>query len=423
MGTRIGAIFCLLFVLCAGAGARDAPHGPAGPRIDANLRVYDFTRAYRGAPADQRAFDAGVALGAHSGALMGWSLGAVFYATHPLGSGDANPALVDATLAGYSPIAVLGQAFLQYRVRHLLVRAGDQLIRTPWINPGDSRLVPAAYRALVAVSQPLAGLCIEALWLTAFKSRTSNAFTPTDLYNASGTLNVGGAGGLADRTERGATAFGVVYRDALNRAKAWAYAFTDLADLVILQERHDFGRHDWHPFVGGQWIRETADGARYLGAVNATAYGAMLGVARRGIEFSVRYNDIPAHPGAFAGGGVVSPYTSGYGTDPLYTTTMSQSLVDQQAPGHAVALRLQGLFRRRSVRLGMGYARYGGAPAGLAPASGSSAVDFDVAYYFRGPLRGLSMRDRVAMIDSVSATDRFIYNRFMFQYRIGTKAL
>ena len=255
--------------------------------------------------------------------------------------------------------------------------------------------------------------------MTAYKSRTSDAFTHTDLYNATGTLNTGGTGGLYGRTEPGAAALGVVYRNVQNGVQAWIYDFADLADLLFLQGRHDFWRRGLHPFVGAQWVRQTGSGAHYLGAVAATAYGVLFGIARRAFAFSIRYNDIPSHPGAYGNGGIVSPYTSGYATDPLYTTTMSQSLVGNEAPGHAFAIRFRGFFRHHTMRVAMGYARYYSALNHLSIVPHSSAVDFDATYFFGGPLAGLSLRDRVAIIRSPVVSDHLVYNRLMLQYRFG----
>ncbi|MHB1566972.1 MAG: OprD family outer membrane porin [Acidiferrobacter sp.] len=388
-----------------------------GMTINGDLRAYDFARLYSGAPASQHAFSLGGAINVLSGSVDGFAAGATFYAAHSLGLNNNNRTLVDGTLAGYGAIDTFGQAFLQYRRHRLLVRAGDQLINTPWINPSDSRLVPATYQGLFASVQPLAGLTISALRITRYKSRTADGFSDTDLYNSTSTVNIGGTGGLAGRTEPGAAAIGAGYHIAGLTAAAWGYQFFDLAKMADAQGRYLFGgAYGFRPLIGAQYVRETGSGAQYLGPVNATVYGAIVGLQHGRDELTAGYNDLPAHTGAFGNGDVVSPYTTGYATDPLYTTSMIQGMVDRKTSGHAVKIAATAFFLHHRLRVIASFANYFNTVYAGYSAPRTDETDLDVTYFLHGPLKGLSIRDRIGVANHIPVVQHFIYNRLMMEY-------
>ncbi len=409
-------------LLLASAAAVSAQAGQGffdGMKINGDIRAYDFTRHYSGPVAGQSAFSLGGGLNVLSGAVDGFSAGASFYTAHSLGLNHSNPALVDGTLAGYDGINTFGQAFLQYQNRRVLVRAGDQLLSTPWINASDSRLIPATYQGLFAAIKPVTGLTISALRLTRFKSRTSDNFSRTDLYNSTGTFNIGGTPtpGMAGRTEPGAAALGLAYHTGGLKVAGWGYEFYDLAKMADAQGAYTFpSRGALRPFVGAQLVRETGSGAQYLGPVNATVYGAVVGVKHRSDELSLGYNDLPAHPGAFGNGDVVSPYTTGYATDPLYTTSMIQGMVDRKTSGHAVKLAATGFFLQHQLRVIASYADYFNTLTPSYSSATTSEVDLDLTYFLKGALKGLSVRDRVGIARNIPVVNRFVYNRLMVEY-------
>lgn len=406
-------------LLLASAAAVSAQAGQGflgGMKINGDIRAYDFTRHYSGPVAGQSAFSLGGGLNVLSGSVDGFSAGASFYAAHSLGLNNSNPALVDETLAGSDAIDTFGQAFLQYQNRRVLVRAGDQLLSTPWLNASDSRMVPATYQGVFAAIKPVTGLTISALRITRFKGRTANHFSQTDLYNAN---NIGGSPNsrMTGVTDPGAAALGVGYHTGGLKVAGWGYEFYDLAKLADAQGAYTFsGNRTLKPFVGAQLMRETGSGAQYLGPVNATVYGAVVGVKHRGDELSLGYNDLPAHPGAFGNGDVVSPYTTGYATDPLYTTSMIQGMVDRQTSGHALKVSATTFFMHHQLRFIASYAEYYNTVTPSYSSARTNEADFDLTYFLKGPLKGLSVRDRVGIAHNIPHVDRFVYNRLMLEY-------
>lgn len=406
--------------LASGIGpARAADTGFLGStRVTGALRAYDFTRLFSGTPPDKRAFSVGGSINLRSGTVHHVSADATFYTAHSLGLNPTDRTYVDATLAGYGAIDAFGQAYLQYRHHGVLLRAGDQLIKTRWINPGDSRIVPETYQGLLAPFQPLPGLIVSVLRITRCKSRTSDGFSSTDLYNATANHNIGNIGGLPGRTEPGAAALGTRCEEAGAKVTTWGYEFYDLAKIGWAQGSYTFGAHgEVHPLISAQPVRETGAGASYLGTVNANVYGAVIGVRRRRGFLTVGYNALPARSGAFGNGDLVSPYTSGYATDPLYTTSIIQSLVDNRTSGHAWKITAIAFLLHHRLRAILSYARYISTRTALLAASHTSETNVDLTYFLTGALKGLASRDRLAIAENMPVLHQFIYNRIMPQYR------
>ncbi|MHB1512203.1 MAG: OprD family outer membrane porin [Acidiferrobacter sp.] len=407
-----------LVLACAGVGHAYAGKGFfGGMKVNGDIRAYDFTRHYSGPVAGQQAFSLGGALNVLSGSVGGFGVGLTFYTAHSLGLNNSNPALVDGTLAGFDGIDTLGQAFVQYANRKVLVRAGDQSITSPWVNPSDSRMIPATYQGLLAAVKPIKGLTISAMRITRFKSRTSNHFSQTDLYNSTGTFNVGGTGGLTGKTEPGLAAVGASYHAAGLKTGVWGYQFYGLAKMAYAEGSYTLpGAGSVRPFVGAQVLRETGSGQQYLGPVDATVYGAMAGLKYAGSQLSVGYDDLPAHPGAFGNGDVVSPYTTGYATDPLYTTSMIQGMVDRKTTGHAVKIAATTFLLQHKLRVIASFADYFNTVYSGYSSARTNEADLDLTYFLGGPLKGLSVRDRVGVAHNLPVVHRFVYNRIMVEY-------
>lgn len=115
--------------------------------INGDIRTYYFTRDYSNPSMNnQSAFSLGGKLNLLTEPFLnGFRVGGTLYLAQPLGLNSKTYSRVDNTLPG-SPITTLGQAYAQYQNTYALGRLGDQLIITPWVNPADSRMIPATYQ-------------------------------------------------------------------------------------------------------------------------------------------------------------------------------------------------------------------------------------------------------------------------------------
>jgi hypothetical protein len=392
--------------------------------VDGNIRVYDFFRNYSNsfAPPNQRAFSAGGMLDFLTAPLLGGLRGgATYYLANSLGLNSKDPHKVDNTLPGFN-VNVLGQAFLEYQTQEILVRGGDQLIKTPWLNDSDSRMIPATYQALYGQITPYKDLNFIAMRVTRFKSRTSNGFSQTNLYD---TENTGGQGfpAIDKVTADGVFAVGANYNAHGWQPDLWYYQFYDFAKLFYGDVIYtlDTGT-PIKPLLGLQAARETTDGSNYLqrvpkigGSANSDLWGAIGGFNIYNGRITVGYDDIPARQGAFNSGDLVSPYTAGYATDPLYTTSMIGGLVEKAA-GQAVKVTGSYGFFKNSLKLAASYAEYKTKPSAIFKSTNTKETDFDATYNFGGHLKGLSVRNRIGVEYGIPTLGRFVYERVMLQY-------
>jgi hypothetical protein len=392
--------------------------------VDGKVRLYNFERIFdKPYHHSQKSFSLGGSLNFLTDPfLTGFRLGATYYTAQPFGFNDSNPAYQDATLPG-TVVNALGQAFVQYQNTFLNVKVGDQLVITPWVGPSDTRMVPATYQGVLGTVTPITGLDITAFRLNKFKSRTSSKFNKTNLYNS---INSGGTSipGLGNEQDDGSLALGGQYKST-NKAlmiQGWGYKFYDFAKMLYGELTYMVNPTGYFvPLMGIQYVRTAPDGTNILnqlhqGNVDGTGYGALIGAKIGNSEFMLGYNNIPRHHGAFKNGDLVSPYTTGYATDPLYTTSMIQGLVEKAA-GSAFKMGGAYFFFDKQLMLKASYATYN--TYHYIPNTNETDLDFIYApinFFNINVNRSLSLRYRIGFLNGLVANKSFIYSRLMLEY-------
>lgn len=385
--------------------------------IDGYLRSYYFTRDYSNSEkTDQSAFSLGGGLNVKTVPIHDISAGVSYYAADPLGLNSDDITKVDLTLPGKT-VNVFGQSYLQYQNHFWLLRGGNQIIKTPWLNDSDSRMIPATYQAILATYTPIQDLDLTAFRQFRFKSRTSKHFNETNLYDPD---NFGGSPikDIDHESVPGTLAGGIHYKLANLTTQAWYYKFYDFADLAYVDASYIF-KNDTPiaPKIGIQLAREGGDGENLLeeagqGKTNSTIIGALLGLDIYDGQIAFGYDTISKKSDAFQDGDVVSPYTTGYATDPLYTTSMIAGLVEKAA-GYAGKISGNYTFLDKQFRIAVSYAKYYTDPT----VPNTSEVDGDVTYTFKKTMfKGLSLRNRIGILNGNPSFGRFVYNRIMIQY-------
>jgi hypothetical protein len=430
-------------VVCAQAGADILPGALPDflkeTSFSGNLRAYDFNRIYspstQGAQPSQSAFSLGGRLDAHTGAFLGgFSVGVGFLTAHSLGANDRNDGLihVDQTLAGgRTSITALGQAYLQYQNSWVTVKAGDQNINTPWISDSDSRLLPATYQGFFADATPIDHVHLSALRIFRWKSRTSNDYFQNNLYYApsyGGDDMQGGAKtGLTTADTQGALAFGSSYEDHGLKVNLWYYNFQQFASSVYNDTIYTLKTGTgFDPFIGDQFLRQWKGNSLLNGAavntikgesVDNVTYGGKAGLNSPYGQLMFSYTGISDHQGTVGNGALISPYTIGYTTDPLDTSSMIRGMVDL-GPGNAWRVRYTGKYLNQQIVLITAFARYHSDTYGH-----SNNVLLDLAW--NPPFaKGFSIRNRAEdaiVADSSSGLNPgkskiFFYDRVQLQY-------
>ncbi len=407
------------------------------------LRADDFYRDYshdtQGAQPSQSAFSVGGLFDVETAPFLGgFSIAGSFFTANSLGANDRNNGLihVDQTLAGGgTSLNALGQAYLQYKNSWMLARAGDEVINTPWLPDSDSRMLPASYQGFYADFTPVQNLHLYGLRIFRWKSRTSNDYFQDNLYYAptfDGDNMRGGVPGTTATVTRadtkGTLALGTAYVDHGLKLALWYYNFEQFASMVYNDTVYTLKTGaGFDPFVGDQYLREWKGESMLDGLAVNTFKGNSVDNVTRGLkgglnspfgQLMLSYTAISDHVGTVGNGALISPYTVGYTTDPLDTSSMIRGEVDQ-GPGHAWRVRYTDKFLGDKVVLIAALARY------YSEAFGSSNNSLlDVAYSPGGVLKGFSIRNRIE--DAVAAKPSaglnpgkskiFVYERFQLQY-------
>jgi hypothetical protein len=382
-----------------------------------NIRSYYFTREFGNPRLDtQSSFSLGGRITVLTDPFWnGFRIGGTVYTAQGMGLNSDYYLRQDRTLPG-SPITVLGQSFGEYQSRYLLMRVGNQLITTPWLNDADSRMIPATYQGLYTVVTPVTGLDLFGMRLISFKSRTADHFSKTNLYN---TLNVGigSIPALGNKTDIGTLAFGASYKMHTLNIKTWVYHFYNFANLAYLDVHYKlvtsssikplFGLQLGHEWNAGSEILNSIG----LGSTHADIFGALLGLENEHAGIILAGNILPRYQGAYRNGDVVSPYTSGYISDPLYTTSMTAGLIEKAA-GSAVKVTAHYNLFGDTVLVMASYAKYFTSPY----LHNTNETNIDVTYKPTGLFKHLSIRDRLGFLNGNKTFGHYINNRVMLEY-------
>lgn len=386
--------------------------------VTGDIRNYYFNQIFSGSSVPNRwAYSLGGMLKVQTASLYGFNAGVAFYTANGLGANDLNGVHLDALLMGNrNSLNVLGQAYLQYRNPWLRVKAGDMLLRTPWMGTADAFMIPNTYQAALVQITPIRDLRFTALREFRYKNRIQENYYRQTLLNENPLYPR-----MPDHLN-GTLAFGLSGHWHGLHSSAWFYHFYDLANLFYGTVHYGAPTLSWDvkPFADFQYAREWADGAQYAGPVDATIFGGMLGLHSPIGTIFAAYNAIPARSPFSAGGaelyngGFVSPFTQQYSADPLYTSIMDYGLVSASQPGHAWKFGFL-IHPLPQLRVKYSYSMYITAPY----APNVDANYLDVTYSPGGFWKGLSLRNRLAVDHSNPYADyhgTFIDDRLMLQY-------
>jgi hypothetical protein len=394
----------------------EKPHLIPHVSVDGDLRSYFFDREFSNPALDQQdsiSFGAKINL-LTDVFLKGFRVGATVFTAQPFGLNSHNYMRVDRTLPG-SPITVLGQAFLEYQNKFVLGKIGNQTIDTPWMNQADSRMIPAAFQGIYTTLNPIHDLTFTGMRIIRFKPRIASRFTQTNLYNTSNLSSPIVA--LGNKTDIGALAIGAQLQHEGLSAQLWEYKFYNFSNLAYGDIGYRWENKSWiKPVIGAQAGTQWEDGNNVLQSVGAgssygSVFGALIGAEILEGKISLGYDYLPQRSGAFRDGDIISPYTSGYESDPLYTTSMIAGIIEKAA-GSSIKFKMQYDFFHKQIQVSGSYAKYHTQPS----IPNTDETDFDAMYLPDGLFKNLSIRYRVGFLNGNPAFGHFVYNRIMLQY-------
>ena len=405
--------------------------------IDGELRAYNFDRLYDSKTTpDAHAFSTAALINAQTGSFWGgFGFGTSFVTANSFNTHSDNVARVDTTLAGVrNSFAAFSQLYAQFKNDYLLVRGGYQYLDNPWMGKNDSRVIPASYNAIHVDVTPIKGWDLIATREFTTKSRTSDDMFHDNVYYPTafdGDSIYGGTAVLPANAKKsnGTTAFGTTYTGYGFKGQAWYNNFLGFAKMTYADGKYTLNTDSpFNPFLAAQYLHETsgdnnilvADNAKILGvggtSVHSNVWGGQIGTSIYDGSVDFSYNKVESENGAIGAGAIVSPFTAGYATDPLFTTSMIRGMVEE-GPGHAWKARATYNFFDKRLQLVAAYAKY------VTDLRGDSHdVYFDVIYSLDEWVKGLTLRNRFERstggINNLNPTNRpFTYNRVMITYK------
>ncbi len=437
LATTVACVFLGIFTTTSHADNQGSNDIFANGHVDGELRMYNFDRLYDtpNTP-NASAFSLAALINAHTGTFLGgFSFGGSFVTANSLGTQSDTLAKIDTSLMGpNNSIGAFSQAYAQFKDDWVLVRGGYQYLDTPWMGKNDSRVIPSSYNAILVGLTPLKGWNLYGIRTYSWKSRTSTGMYYNNLYypsNFDGDSMYGNNGSLPGTAPRadGAWAAGTTYANDAVKAQGWYYDFLNFAQMGYVDGTYTLktGTH-FNPFLSLQYVNENGGNDNILvdthtklfglpgTRVRSEAWGADIGTSAFNGRIDLAYNKLQQESSAVGGGALISPYTTNYATDPLFTTSMIRGLVET-GPGHAWKAKASYKFFDDKLQLVTSYAKYTTDLRGT-----SHNVYFDIVYNMDGVLKGLTLRNRWERSVGGSGNlnpgnESFTYNRLMITYK------
>ena len=374
---------------------------------------------------------------------------------------------IDNTLPGFS-MSSLGEAWLSYTNPWINALVGREVLSLGWAPSSDSRMLPSSYQGAFVSGVVLPNLTLNADFISWFENRTTSNFFKTTLLtggpiagqpsppsNASVALFPNQAYVLNPTS--GTLEVGLTYK----KGSQWAllasdYQYYGIANMGYFEGKYSPYEHSpLKPYLAAQFITEHNSGASFIGRVNNNTWGMQLAATLfNSIDFAASFDSMPWHfdtvtgvcgtstpnsatplyftagqgqtvcksyvPGkaVVAYGGIASPYTDNYATDPLYTTQISQGMADRHAAGQSFKVAATTLLGRKRIRLIISDAWYD--YGNMFGPFRVSEWNGDGTYFFNpvnpGPYHGFLIRYRYAERQQPTAPVDFKYNRAQLEY-------
>lgn len=372
---------------------------PGQLQLSGKARAYDFQRlnhVQSSSNPNKYAVEFGVEphLDYHIGDTP-LNIGYTYFSSTGFGFNGPNPInnqRIDNTLPGFPLNSPIHEFYLQYKSDHGTVSLGDQELNYAWAPNSDSRIMPTSYQGIDALLPLSKNLSLDLTRIVRFEARNSSAFVDNTLLTAP----YPGASSLIPYSgiqTPGAMRLGLTYNPVSSFSLiAETYQFYDIANLVYAEGKLGLApTKAANPYLALQYLAENSTGQSRVGRIDNQTFGAQFGVIlTKGLLFATSTDIAPwryalvhassaaaAQSGYFVGsggtgdatlvgpglyrvayGGIASPYTDSYATDPLYTTTTTPGMVDRRSAGNSYQFAFVYTNENRQLKVTVAQAWY-----------------------------------------------------------------
>ena len=372
--------------------------------LTGNIRSY-FQTKHLDTQADVSAYALGGKLKFETGSFKGWKAGTAFYVASDFDINRDDLGSQNGLLP--STLSTFGEAYLQYDNGTTLFRFGRQKIDTPFMNPSDAYIAPVTYFGYGLENKSFEHWKFTAAHVTEIKVRQNNTFEDTGQFLTKRL-------GVTPANTTGTTLLGIRWEKDNLKIEGWEYYLPDLFNLIYFQGDIKFAEISGiQPFLSIQAGKQFDIEKSLLGNVDATAFGVNLGARAGFAKLAYAFNYLPKNEGSFRNGGFLSPYS--FATDALYTNSLDGGLTLKDSAFVGGAHKWTANFEfNKTIWSELSYTYFD-----LVRSVGgkdSREINVDVMYKFQGILKGLSLRNRLAFVESDRVAENLIENRLQAQY-------
>jgi hypothetical protein len=235
------------------------------------------------------------------------------------------------------------ELFVEYQYSNIVqIDAGwIGIHENPWLTYDyqGSFLNFMTYQGAIANVHPGGGWLLTALAFNAVQMVSANGFSNLTAYNpefdrGTRTQNV------ADQTSAGTISLGASWASPADLVdfQVWGYKFYNYAQMLYADSNVNLKVNDNLGFtISTQAAYQQSPETNILNSngygnnVRSNMVGLQLAMNYAWFGLELGYNNIWGQDDSYEGGGLVSPYTYQYSTDPLYTTSWLQGMVEKSA--------------------------------------------------------------------------------------------
>lgn len=290
------------------------------------------------------------------------------------------------------------EAFVEYQYSNI-VQVDLGLIginNSPWLSQNyysNMMSVPASYQGALVNVDAGGGWLLTALAFNAAQGISETGFTGLTWYNK-GYDYAGGAiaNNTTTGTSAGTVAVGANYVAWNNQynLRLWGYEFENYGELFYLDNSIKFkptanlafniaaqgGTNNSNGSIGNANGTNALTDAGY-GQISSNFAGIQGGLSYKWFSLNLSYNNVWGNQTAYGSGAIVSPYTYGMATDPLYTTPYMAGLVDMGTAGSAYKINPSFNFLDSNLSIAPAFTTF---QAALPQWNGTNEYDLIVSY-------------------------------------------
>lgn len=301
-------------------------------------------------------FGYGANLFGQTGSVAGFSIGGLFSAANPFYAkginGDMSGQNKNGANFNFLPAnqqVTLSEGYVEYQYRNI-IQADVGYIginNSPWLtmNYYNNVLTPGAtYQGALVNVYPGAGWLLTALAFNGAQFVGNTGFTPGTFYNTGVDYSSGSIVNTTNEYSSGTMAIGANYAgwDNQYNLRLWGYQFQNYGTLFYADNSIKFQPTKSLSFnVAAQGGTDNQGGNNKnaivdagLGQISSNFVGLQGGFSIDWFSLNIGYNNVWGQ-GTYGNGGIVSPYTYGFASDPLYTTPYMAGLVEMGTGGQA----------------------------------------------------------------------------------------